>query len=88
MTNVDTLLDEINGRLSAVCVRYPDARLFILSYQKHVKFALEHPAQAKIEKVINKGRKWLTEVMWKHPLFRPEFQKIIDAIDNFEASHR
>lgn len=86
--NADTLLDEIDGRLTAVCVKYPDARLFILSYQKHVQFALKNPGKAKIEKVITKGRKWLREVMWKHPIFRPEFQKIIDAIDNFEASHK
>ena len=80
----DGLLDEINGRLTAVVVRYPETRPFIWSYQKHVQFALKNPEKANVGKVIKKGREWLSEMMWKHPLFRPEFSGIVEAIDRFE----
>lgn len=85
--NADTLLDELNGRLTSVVVRYPDTRLFIWSYQKHILFALKNPGKAKVSKVIRKGRKWLSEVMWKHPFLRPEFEKMVEAIDRFELRH-
>lgn len=83
--NADTLLDELDGRLTAVWVKYPDTRLFLLSFQKHVKYALKNPAGADVKKVLRKGRRWLSEVMWKHPLFRPEFEKMIRLIDDFES---
>lgn len=86
MNDIDTLLDELNGRLTAVTVRYPDTRLFILSYQKHVKYALENPQKADYPRVLRKGREWLSKVMWKHPMFRPEFEKMVDLIDKFRKA--
>lgn len=84
MTDVQRLLDEINGRLTAVVVTYPAAEPFIESFQKHVRFALLNPKEARYEKLLKKGRKWLNEMMWKHPLFRPEFSTMVGLIDKFE----
>lgn len=86
MTDVQNLLDEINGRLTAVTVRYPDTQPFVMSFQKHVRFALNNPQEARYEKLLKKGRKWLVEMKWKHPLFRPEFSTIVELIDKFEGS--
>ena len=84
MRDVDTLLDEINGRLTAITVKFPETWAFIWSYQKHVQYALKEPEKANLGKVIKKGREWLSEVMWKHPFLRPDFEKIVEAIDKFE----
>jgi hypothetical protein len=82
------LFDEINGRLTAIWVKYPETKPFIWSFQKHVNFCLEHPEQAKPHKVIESGKKWMLEMKWKHPMFKEDFQKILDAIDKFENDRR
>jgi hypothetical protein len=82
---IENLLEQMDGRLTAVVVRYPDTRPFIWSLQKHIQFALKHPREAKLEKLIKKSRAWLNEMMWKHPLFRPEFSAIVSLIDTFEG---
>lgn len=83
----ESLLDEINGRLTATAVRYPESKLFIWSFQKHVQYALKNPSRADLGKLIRKGRSWLQEMMWKHPAFRDDFQRIIEAIDKFKGEH-
>jgi hypothetical protein len=86
MTDVQNLWDEVNGRLTAIVVRYPDTERFIESFRKHVRFALHHPLEARHEKLLKKGKKWLLEVKWKHPLFRNDFDAILNAISKFEES--
>ena len=83
MSDVENLLDELNGRLTAVAIKYPKAEPFIESYRKHVRFALHNPERAQYGDLIKKGRKWLSEMMWKHPTFRPEFSVMVDRIDKF-----
>lgn len=87
MTDVEHLLDQAHGRLTAISVKYPDAKPFIESFHKHVRFALNNPKEAKYEKLLKKGRQWLHEMSWKHPMFRPDFMKIVEAIDKFNE-HR
>lgn len=80
----DSLLEEVNGRLSAVAVKYPESRLFIWSYQKHVQYALNNPSRVDLAKLIRDGKKWLREMVWKHPEFRDDFTAIVERIDKFE----
>lgn len=80
----DSLLDEVNGRLTATAVKYPEARLFIWSYQKHVQYALNNPSKVDLVKLIRDGKKWLREMVWKHPEFREDFSAIVERIDKFE----
>lgn len=81
------LWDEINGRLTAVAVKHPGTEKFLLSFQKHVRYALNNPSKADHPKLMRKGRDWLTMVMWKHPQFRDDFQKMVEAIDKFKEEH-
>lgn len=83
MTFLD-LMDEVDGRLTATAVKYPGSHLFILSFQKHVKYALKNPGKSDGPKLIRKGKQWLKEMSWKHPEFRDEFSRIVAAIEKFE----
>lgn len=80
---IESLWDEINGRLTATAVKHPGTETFLRSFQKHVRYASKNPSKADHPKLLKKGRQWLTEVMWKHPQFRDDFQKMVDAIDKF-----
>jgi hypothetical protein len=84
--NADTLLDQLNGRLTVVVVEYPATKPFIWSFQKHIQYALKHPGKANIGKLLRKGKRWLSEMMWKHPMFRPEFMGMVELIDKFNES--
>jgi len=87
LTDVQNLLDELNGRLTAVTIQYPGSEPFIESFQKHVRFALHNPEKARIGKLLKKGRRWLHENSWKHPIFRDDFQKMVSRIDEFEGKN-
>jgi hypothetical protein len=87
VSDVQGLLEEINGRLTATGVKYPDTRNFLRSFQKHVDYALKNPSRADYPKLLRKGRDWLSTVMWKHPTFRDDFAKMVDAIDKFKEEH-
>jgi hypothetical protein len=84
MTDVESLLDELNGRLTSVTVRYPDAEPYIESLRKHIRFALHNPEKARLGKLLKKSRTWLNEQSWKHPIFRADFMKMVELIDKFE----
>jgi hypothetical protein len=84
LTDVENLLDELSGRLTAVVVKYPDTQPFIESLHKHIRFALNNPREARYGKLMKKSRQWLHEMAWKHPMFRPDFMAMVDAIDKFE----
>lgn len=86
MTVVE-LFDEMHGRLTAVTVKYPGTKPFIESLHKHIRFAISNPREARIDKLIKKSRKWLSEMMWKHPLFRPDFSAMVDLLDKFKGEH-
>lgn len=77
------LLDELNGRLTAVVVKYPETKPFIWSLQKHIQYALKNPGDFDLGELLKKARDWLHEQAWKHPLFRPEFMGMVEAIDKF-----
>lgn len=87
MTDLQCLLDELNGRLTAVTIKYPDAKLYIESLQKHVRYALHHPQDVNGVKFFKKVRGWLSLQSWKHPTFRPEFMKMVELIDKFKKEH-
>lgn len=84
---IQSLWDEINGRLTATAVKHPGTELFLRSFQKHVRYALDNPSKADHAKLLRKGRDWLTMVMWKHPMFRDDFQKMVEVIDQFQKEH-
>jgi hypothetical protein len=81
---IANLWDELHGRLTAVTVKYQDTQPFIESLHKHIRFALNNPNEARHGKLLKKSRQWLNEQAWKHPLFRPDFMAMVDAIDKFE----
>ena len=83
-TDLQNLLDEMNARLTSVVVRYPDAEPYIESLRKHIRFALHNPEKAKIGKLLSKSRSWLNEQSWKHPMFRPDFMKMVELLDKFK----
>lgn len=83
MSDVDTCLDEVNGRLTAIWVKLPETKPFIWSFQKHVQYALDNPDKADYPRIFDKGRKWLLEMKWKHPMFADEFGRILDVMDKF-----
>lgn len=85
MTDVENLLDELNGRLTAVVVKYPDTKPFIESLHKHIRFALNNPEEARYGKLLKKAHQWLHEQSWKHPMFRPDFRAMVDAIEKFDT---
>lgn len=85
--SIDSLWDEIDGRMTAVAVKFPDTALFLKSFHKHVKFAVANPSKTDHQKLLRKGRDWLTMVMWKHPMFRDDFQRMVEAIDKFKKEH-
>ena len=87
MTDADTILDELNGRLTSVTVKYPEAKPFIQSFQKHVVFALNNPKERRMGKLLKKGREWLNTMAWKHPIFREDFMPMVKAIDDFQQQH-
>jgi hypothetical protein len=84
------LFEEINGRLTAIWIKYPETKPFIWSWQKHVNFCLHNPndERAKPHKVIEKGKVWMAEMKWKHPMFREDFDGILKAIEKFENDRR
>ena len=84
MSDVENLLDELNGRLTAVWAKHPETYLFIWSLQKHIKYALENPKEVRLGKLMEKAKDWLRVQQWKHPIFRDEFQVMIDRIGKFE----
>ena len=83
MTDVATLLDELDGRLTSVVVKYPETKPFIWSLQKHIQYALKNPGEFIMGELLKKARDWLHENAWKHPLFRPEFMAMVEKIDAF-----
>lgn len=87
MADVDSLLDELNGRLTAVTVKKPETRLFIWSLQKHIKYAIDNPKNVRIGKLLKKTRNWLVMVKWKHPMFKDDFDPMVSAIDKFKEEH-
>lgn len=84
MTDVANLLDELNGRLTAVTIKYPESEPYIESLRKHIRFALHNPEKARLSKLLKKSRTWLHEQSWKHPTFRPDFMKMVELIDAFK----
>jgi len=87
MTDLQSFLDELNGRLTAVTVRYPEAALYIESLQKHVRYGLHHPDDVNVDKFLKKVRQWLSVQIWKHPTFRDDFVKMISLLDDFKKKH-
>ena len=85
--NIDTLLDELNGRLTAVKVKFPGSEDYIESFQKHVRFALHNREKAKIDKLLRKGKDWLRTNAWKHPMFRDDFLVMVQKIDEFKGKN-
>lgn len=85
MSDADELLDELDGRLTAATVKFPEAKPFIWSFQKHVRFALSNPKERRMGKLLKKGRQWLSEMAWKHPVFRDDFMPMVKVIDEFES---
>jgi hypothetical protein len=84
LTDVQNLLDELNGRLTAVAVKYPSTEPFIESLRKHIRFALHNPGKAKYGKLLKKTHSWLNEMKWKHPMFRSDFTAMVELIDKFD----
>lgn len=87
MTDIENLLDELDGRLTAVTVTKPDSRLFIWSLQKHVKYALKEPKNVRMGKLLQKTKDWLVAIKWKHPMFRDDFEPMVKLIERFEEEH-
>lgn len=85
-TDVENLLDELNGRLTAVMVKNPGTEPFIESLRKHIRFALSNPKEARLEKLLKKSREWLNLMAWKHPMFRDEFLLMVKKIDECRHS--
>lgn len=81
------LLDELDGRLTAVTVKLPDTKPFIWSLQKHIKHALAEPKNVRIGKLLQKTRDWLITVKWKHPMLKDDFDPMVAAIDKFKEEH-
>lgn len=82
----DDLLGELDGRLTATKVKYPEAKLFIWSLQKHIQYALKEPQNVRIGKLLKKTENWLTAMKWKHPMFRDDFEPMVKLIQKFEES--
>lgn len=87
MTDIQNLLDELDGRLTAVTVTKPDTKLFIWSLQKHIKYAIDNPGNVRFGKLLRKTRNWLVMVKWKHPMFKDDFDQMVTAIDKFQEEH-
>jgi hypothetical protein len=87
MNDIENLLGEVDGRLTAVTVKMPDTKNFIWSLQKHVKYALNEPQNVRMGKFLKKTNNWLTMVKWKHPMFKDDFDPIVKLIDKFQEEH-
>lgn len=81
----DELLDRLDFALLKTGNQFPEARMFIWSLHKHIKYQLENPSKRNLGKLLPKAEKWLSEMKWKHPQFRDHFEPMIDLISNFRG---
>ena len=81
-------MEALYGRMEVLTKRYPDARPFIWSLQKHLRFAMLNPDSDKYKKgkLLQKSKDWLREMRWKHPMFREDFGEMADLIEKYEQS--
>jgi hypothetical protein len=75
------LLDEVDGRLTGVLIRWPDAFDIVWPIQKHVRFALFNDKQVDLKEYLEKTRGRLTAAMVNYPEMQEYFTPLTEKIE-------
>ncbi len=75
------LLDEIDGRLTGVTIRWPEAWGLVWSIQKHVRFALYNDKQVDMKESLDKTRGRMSALIVNHPEFHEYLFPLVEKIN-------
>lgn len=82
MTYIDWL-DEANGRLTRVLLKHPDAGFIVEPIRKHVKFALNRPELADLEKTVRDTKGRMTAAAVNYQELEEEFMPVVEKANKF-----
>jgi len=83
VSDLENLLDEVDGRMTRVYIRWPETWGIIWRQQKHVRQALNHPELVNKEKLLMKTRDWLVAAMVNHPMMDDDFRPVVNDISEY-----
>ena len=76
------LIGEIAWRLGKVVKDYPASYLEVLKISKHVKFAIEHPTEVKMDEVLRHSTGQMYAMIVQYPDFEQYLRPIIMRIES------
>ncbi|HJS82614.1 MAG TPA: hypothetical protein VJ742_07230 [Nitrososphaera sp.] len=74
------LLDEIDGRLTGMTIRWPELRPEMLKIQKHVKYALNNDKITDLRQYLTDTRGRMTAAMVRFPELQEYFRPLTEKI--------
>lgn len=84
MSDLVDLLREVDGRMTRVTLKYPDAWGYIWRQHKHVRQAVNRPDMVdNREKVLRKSRDWMVAALVNHPMFDDDFRPVVNDITDY-----
>lgn len=84
MSDLVDLLREVDGRMTRVTLKYPEAWGLIWRQHKHVRQAVNRPDMVdNREKVLRKSRDWMVAALVNHPMFDDDFRPVVNDITDY-----
>ena len=80
MTYIDWL-DEVDGRLTRVLLKFPGSEIAVDPIKKHVVFALNRPELVDIERTIRQTKGRMIAAAVNYPDLEEEFMPVVEKAE-------